>query len=203
MSSILINCCAPLVCGYVPALALHNPPEQRAFPPNWRSSYGVMTVNECLVTFLLHYTSPEGLSIEANLRQFGRYLREIGSMPFGDYAAALEFYYRENLCVQIALFHSYLAGNLPDYWKEDIAAITRTLEEKLQTPHPLEVRLNAHQPMPDGKSGLQRAHELALRFGQLLEAWPALVEAAKRMPGDERAGRPVREHSGVSRIGIS
>jgi hypothetical protein len=203
MSSILTRCCGPLVCGYVPALALHNPPEKRAFPPNWRSNYGVTTVNECLVTFLLNYAPPEGLPIEASLRQFGRYLQEIGSLPFGDFAAALEFYYRENLCVQIALFHSYLAGNLPDYWKEDIAAIARTMEERLQSPHPLEVRLNAHQPMPEGKSGLQRAHELALRFGQLLEVWPALVEASGRTGDDERAERPVREPSAVSHVRVS
>jgi hypothetical protein len=203
MSSMLIHCCAPLVCGYVPALALHNPPEKRAFPPNWRNIYGVMTVNECLVTLLLNYKSPEGLPVEASLRQFGRYLQELGSAPFSDFAAALEFYYRENLCVQIALFHSYLAGNFPDYWKQDIAAIARTMEQRLQSPHPLEVRLNPHQPMPEGKSGLQRAHELALRFGQLLEAWPALVRAAGRMEVDERAGHPVGEHSAVSHIGLS
>ncbi|WP_158821176.1 hypothetical protein [Granulicella sp. S156] len=203
MGSILTHCCAPLVCGYVPALALHNPPETRAFPSNWRSTYGVMSVNECLVTFLLNYKSPPGLSVEASLRQFGLYLQEIGSMPFADFAATLEFYHRENLCVQIALFHSYLAGNLPDYWKEDIAAIARTMEQRLQSPHPLEVRLNPYQPMPEGKSGLQRAHELALRFGQLLEAWPALVQAAGQMPEDERAGRPIRERSVVSSVGVS
>ena len=124
-------------------------------------------------------------------------------MPFADFAPTLESYYRENLCTHIALFHSYLAGNLPDYWKEDIASITRTMEERLQSPHPLEVRLHAFQPMPEGKFGLQRAHELALRFGQLLEAWPALVQGAGRMPEDERAGRLIREHSAVSRVGVS
>jgi hypothetical protein len=203
MGSILTNCCAPLVCGYVPALSLHNPPETRAFPSNWRSMYGVMGVNECLVTFLLKYKPPAGLPMEASLRQFGRYLQEIGSIPFADFSATLEFYYRESLCTQIALFHSYLAGNFPDYWKEDIVAIARTLETRLQSPHPLEVRPNPFQPMPAGKSGLQRAHELALRFGQLLQAWPALVQAAGQMAEDERAGQLIRERSTASHAGVS
>ena len=136
--------------------------------------------------------SPSQRSGPERLRSLGRHLIAIGSLELRDfeetlrrqqwrwavaYAAALE-----------TLLHAH--GHSPSYWADDVKRTLQALRHVLPTAEYVVPRdLLAGRDLDTARTLTRR---LVLQFGQLLEAWPDIVEAAKHLRANgRRVARPI------------
>ncbi len=172
----------------LPRAVLHLPPETRIHIPEhvWEiaSSLPAATlISACVRSFQPWRGLSDG---DAKLRALGEHLVDIGSMRLPDF----EEFARINLW---KIQSSYLSKveaelldyeGLPDLWVEDIEKYTNSIREAITKPD--------YVIPSDGPPGLssQDARLASLRlvkkFGELLRAWPDLIEKAKQLSEREQ-----------------
>jgi hypothetical protein len=179
--TLLRSCFGGGLFGFLPWLLSHRPPTPRRLAPDhlWQSIAGVTTgqVFQLLAGALAPGPGPKESG--QRLRALGQSLAEWGAAPAADFEEMVRLHLWNHLGRQAALLESQLTryGGWPPYWADDARMLLAALREALPLEHyvvPADLR---------GAFGLGEARAafqgLVRQFGQLLQVWPDMVEAAK------------------------
>jgi hypothetical protein len=170
--------------GFLPRALLHAPGGPRTFPPATARSVGLSQV---VIGGIADWTGQRGGDRE-RLVALGRHLEDLGDLPRPEFEERV----RLTLWRQTSSLAGALEGLLqssdaaPAAWVEDVE---RALEQLACTvvsedfAHPVDLAAGR------GPEEVQRlTARLVGRFGRLLQAWPALVDAARELRA--RGNRP-------------
>lgn len=174
--------------GFLPWALLHAPPEPRAFPSGelQRVTEGPRISDVLFACMGTHEVGAATRAESDRLRELGRYLTTLGSLAPQEF----EEFLRLQLWRRAAAYTAALEGLLgvhresPTVWANDVRHTLDVLRAALTTEDYAVPRdLRAGRTVDDARTLTRR---LVLRFGQLLEGWPELVEAAKRLRANGR-----------------
>jgi hypothetical protein len=176
--------------GFLPRALRHQPPAGRAAGRDVVPPVGTGH----LLQVLVRAAAPEPVGPDAakNFHAVGRALAEWGRLSPAAFQSLVRSHLGEQLQRQAALLAGRLRqfGGLPEFWAQDVRQVLAHFHDELArqsyaTPGDL---VEAFGPARAGAV----AQRLVLRTGQLLQAWPALVAAARdlRRAGIRLADRP-------------
>jgi hypothetical protein len=177
--------------GFLPWALRHEPPAAaRAAGRGVMPRVGTGHLLQVLVRAVA--PGPAGPDAAKNLHAVGRALAEWGGLSPAAFQSLVRSHLGEQLQRQAALLADRLRqfGGLPEFWAQDARQVLAHMHDALAgesyaTPWDL---AEAFGPARAGAM----AQRLVLRTGQMLQNWPALVEAARdlRRTGIRLAGRP-------------
>jgi hypothetical protein len=122
---------------------------------------------------------PVPSSPEVELPALGRYLVALASAAPADFDALVRRLWAAELSAYTLRLEQLLVHfqGEPLYWAEDVEAVLEAAGEQAEASPGLEII-----DLPKGGEGQAgRVLSLVRRFGELLIAWPALVEIARRL----------------------
>jgi hypothetical protein len=187
--TLLRLCNKDWLSGYLPYMVWHRPPERRgvSFDVLWRCLGGVSS-GDVILTILNALAPSSGPMSEPaqEMRLLGARMEYLATQPPSDFAEFLRGCYvgkARTFIAQIGrLVHEY-AGQ-PAYWAADLERVADGLKDRVcegdcVVPYDfVEVFGKEHAPA--------RVQAYVRRFGQFLQIWPELVQAAKEL---RRRGR--------------
>jgi hypothetical protein len=169
--------------AFLPSVLLHTPPGHRAFAGDeaWTEPERVRIADVLIASILVHAAGPLTAGPGARLQRLGRFLRELASLKTEDFEAFVRSAQQLRNLTFTALLETRLRehSGRPEFWADDVRKaidlVRRTATGKdYIVPGDLG---NAH-----GVDDARRiTQEVVAKFGELLEEWPALVEATKRL----------------------
>lgn len=167
----ILSRCFTSCVGYLPWALWHSPPEPRAFSleagvPR-RSRPEGMLVAEWVKRY--EPAAPPGEPGE-RLRGLGRHFVGLASLPAIDFEEALRVVELDYAAGQLRAFQKLLAHykGSPGFWAQRVERAVETLR----------ARTNAPLPAPES-GGWDVLVRRVMQFGELLQAWPDLVEVAR------------------------
>ena len=165
--------------GFIPWLLLHAPPDPRAFDRDeaWTEAEGVK-IADILISCIVPHAGTADAGGAARFQQLGKYLRDLGSLPTDDFEAFVGAAQQLRNLAATTLLETRLREHraLPDFWADDVR---RTIDALRKTATKSDYIVPRELRNADDANGARRlTPQLVSKFGGLLEAWPALVEAA-------------------------
>jgi hypothetical protein len=185
----ILRMCAPQsYVAFLPWSVEHAPPPGRgaSFDEVIRA-VGRVGANEIIRDLALgHDVLPGVTDASRRLRTFGQYLSSLSTMVASDFDAFARFHIMTILGRRIEAFTRAIDvhGGQPEAWAKDCAEAAAA-GMRAVTDTPLVV---ADVPAADPEDSFRRFQRMVGRFGRLLDAWPALLNAAI----DLRAGDALR-----------
>ena len=184
----LLRTCAPESCiAFLPWSVEHTPPGRRVadFDQVLRSVARVRAND--LILDLTHAYEPGAGVVDPAVRlsAFGRYMAALGALPPADFDALVRYQIIVAAGRRIEGLTRAINQNSgqPERWAEDCAAVMteglRALTEDAL------VVTDIPGATPDERH--RSFQRLLLRYGRLIDAWPALLDAAR----DLRVGEPL------------
>lgn len=179
--ALLRTCCAGALFAYLPRAVLHLPPQPRVRTLDAiEAEVGRLSSGQVVQSLIwtLGSAAP-GSYTAANLRAVGAALYKLGTLPLPSFTALTSRLVRK----QLENLASQWEGGLeqhhdqPAFWAADMRRLlailrTRLTGNELAAPIDLVRCAGATQAVP-------MLQKLLMRFGQLLESWPAIVDAAR------------------------
>jgi hypothetical protein len=179
--------------GFLPSVLLHAPPP-RTFQPDamWTDADGLQLA-DVIIDCAFGFDAGAHLPVEARLHRLGRHLRWVGSLGMTEFDA----YIRAQQQFRTIAFITALRGQLqahggqPHYWAADATRmIERVSTAACASDYTAPRDLVSGE---DADASRRLAQELVGRFGELLDAWPAIVAAARTLRArDVRMSTPIR-----------
>jgi len=174
----LVRFC-PSVIAYLPWALMHFPPiEKNTTAKDLKLAGNSIPYYAILVSLLATHSASEFDCDEAaSLIKLGTHLSDIGRLPAADFEELI----RTQLWISVSRRIEALSQQIrkfqraPNYWVDGLSAHIQVLNKRLT---PAGFR---HALMGDGADFPLRialAQRLTERFGRLLQAWPALIQAA-------------------------
>ena len=185
--AVLRTCAPEYYMAFLPWSVEHAPEDARAadFDQALRT-VGRAYANSIIRDLAHGYEPAPGVTDPAmRLRSFGRYLTALGAMLPADFDALVRYQIMATVGRRIEMLTRAidLNGGQPEQWAEDCAAVTaeglRVLTE--------DTLVVADIPGDTADERHRRFQRLLHRFGRVIDAWPALLEAA----ADMRVARPL------------
>jgi hypothetical protein len=168
--------------AFLPSVLLHAPPEARRFRGDeaWTEPARVRMADVLIASILAHGAGDgnAGADDARRWQQLGRFLRELASLAIGEFAAFVASAQQLRDLTLTTLLETRLAqyGRRPEFWAGDVRRTIDLLRSAPASPDYIVPRdLGAAF---DSTAARELSRELVGRFGDLLEAWPALIEAA-------------------------
>lgn len=171
----------------LPRAVLHLPPEARSYTPEqvWETASSLPTatiISACVVSFQPWRGMPDG---PAKLRALGQHLMDIGSMALADFEEFARMHVWQLQSSYISKIEDELQDyeELPDLWIEDVEKYLDSMREALRGPDyiiPYDVR-----PGLSSNEARLASLRLVTKFGELLRAWPDVIEKAKQLSDRE------------------
>lgn len=168
--------------GHFPFAVVHAPAEPRVVAPDALERLARHPSSfEITIACIQSLVPSPGTSDESRLRRLGRHLVEVASQPADDF----EEYARIWIWRSKALFVAALSrdleavGTAPPFWKADVDRYLELLRGSLAArdyvvPQDLAERFGA-------SVALDVMQRLLRRFGELLQGWPEIDEAARSL----------------------
>jgi hypothetical protein len=187
--------------GWLPWVLRHAPLDARHYPPGAAVADARRISMTRVVMACLGTAGPGPFATPADaLRAAGRHLGRLAALAPADFDEQLAVAVWRHASERIAYLEGLLAaeGPAPDWWAGDVKRVAAALQEALQDPRYVVPR---DPGFPDDPAAArQLARRLVGLFGRLLEAWPDIVTAARRLRGegrglaqaDERRNQPRR-----------
>jgi hypothetical protein len=187
-------CLPATAMAFLPWVVEHTPPVIR------RSSFdavlggaGAVGLPSLLSWFIRGYdASGAGEEPADRMRALGRHLVALGREPIGEYRARC----RQLLRARVATFVRYVetfeaaCGEAPIEWRQDLAAYLASATRHVEGENGVAPRdLLAHGLSP--RDAVTRGQTFVAAYGELLEAWPTLVAAARRLRQRELRAVPL------------
>jgi len=179
--------------AFLPSVLLHAPPP-RTFEPDaiWADADGLQLA-DVIIACVFGFDADARLPDEARLIRLGRHLRWLGSLSLTEFDAYVRAQQQFRTIAFITALQSQLQAHagLPRYWEADV---TRMIERLSTAASAANYTAPRDLWSGDGADAARRlAQELVEGFGELLEAWPAIVAAARTLRARElRMTAPVR-----------
>jgi hypothetical protein len=169
--------------GLLPWVLVHNPPEPRraAADDIWHARSRPLLYDIVIASLLSCRFGAGETSTESRLRALGRHLTALGSLAAADYEEVLRLYRSRQLSALMTSLEERLRvyGEAFAPWVKDVTKSLETLQATLS---------DAEAIVPVdliGDRGAARAlalsQRLIYRYGRLLDAWPELISAARRL----------------------
>ena len=178
----LLRTCAPeFYIAFLPWLIEHKPADGRRADFD-QALYSITHVraNDIICDLARAYDpAPAVTDPAARLSAFGRYVAALGSMPPADFDALVRYQIIAAVGRRIEGLTRAVAqnGGQPERWAEDCATVMaeglRVLTEDAL------VVTDIPGATPDERH--RRFQRLLSRYGRVLDAWPALLDAAKHL----------------------
>jgi hypothetical protein len=162
---------------------LHAPPEPRGFAGDeaWTEPERIRIADVLIASILVHDAGPLTAGAGARLQRLGRYLRELASLKTADFEAFVRSAQQSRNLTFTALLETRLSEHSghPAFWADDVRKAIDLLRRTATGKDYIVPRdLGNVHSLGDVRRVTQ---ELVAKFGELLEAWPILVEATKRL----------------------
>src|SRR5260370_40742182 len=115
---------------------------------------------------------PDPESPARNLRRLGIAVADLASLPQPEFDETVRLQVWAQMSRQASQLAAHLRqfGGQPDYWANDVRQLLAALAEELP---------NERYAIPSDLADGEHFRRLVLKLGQLLQAWPDLVEAAR------------------------
>ncbi|MGH7554665.1 MAG: hypothetical protein ACREMQ_16810, partial [Longimicrobiales bacterium] len=174
--------------GHVPRALLHSPVEYRRFWPGeiFRSASGY-DIDKLMIDCITSYEfGPGKAGGKQRLRELGKYLMELGSMPLAEF----EEFLRIQIWQTAGLFISRMEDQLracarsPKFWAADVEKYIDVLRRSVARKDyfvPLDLMLGRN-----GSSAQELSQRLVFKFGQLLYWWADIAAVAKMLKAREQ-----------------
>jgi len=198
--SMLLRVCEPNdFIGLLPIAVRHDPPDVRGLDPE-RIRAGTLPLTHAIalcVTSL--FTEHLQLDAPARMRLLGRCLIELSALPWPELREVMRLQLARSLARRITLCEALLRShpNGHSQWRRDLESHIGSalgMLRDVDTLQPIDLPRDATEHAPLDRPA---AFQLVLRrFGELLEAWPAIVVAARTMAhAGVRLAQPIRSPS--------
>jgi hypothetical protein len=169
--------------AFLPWILLHAPEPPRAFARDdlWTDAATVRMADIVIAGALGHQAPAGQMTTEARLDALGKNLRWLGALTLPDFEAHVRTVQRFRNFGFITALHGQLQayGESPGFWADDVRRTIDVLS-KASAAHDHLVPRDLLQGRDSG-AARQVSQELVGKFGEVLEAWPAMVAAAKRL----------------------
>lgn len=176
--AVLRTCVPDSYTAFLPRSVEHTPLDARAVDfDRVLRSVGVVRANDIIHDLARAYEPAPGVvDPSMRMRAFGRYLTALGATPPADFGAMVRYQITAAVGRRIEILTRVVEQNSaePELWAEDCASV---IAEGLRalTEDPLMIA-DVPGHTPDERH--RRFQRLLHRYGRLIEAWPALLEAA-------------------------
>jgi len=169
--------------AFLPWLLLHAPEPPRAFVPDelWADAGAVQMADIVIAGVLAHETSTGQVTTATRWADLGKHLRWLGSLNLPDFEARVRTVQRFRNFAFITALHGQLQtyGASPSFWADDVGRMIE-LMSKASTAENHLVPRDLRQDR-DVDAARRLGQELVGKFGELVEAWPTMVAAARRL----------------------
>jgi len=130
---------------------------------------------------LAHDGGSAPLTDATRLAQLGQYLQGLGELELSGFEAHVRRMqqYRTMAFITVLQSHLQMYGASPRFWADDVKRMIELLSKGTSTEDYIVSRDLRHGH--DAEEARRLSQELVARFGELLEAWPTLVAAARRL----------------------
>ena len=169
--AILSKCFTATYAVHLPWLLLHAPSEVRSFSKQHMFSIGF----NAWIPYCINLFDPGfARTPTERLRKLGQYLEEIGNLSPSSFEefARLQMWNSMTALISGLEERLQMTKGVPAYWTKDVKAFITQVRQNALTP------VNQLYTLRGGREETQK---LLVRFGQLLEWWPAMVETARRL----------------------
>jgi hypothetical protein len=184
----MLKICQPSgLTAYLPLAVSHLPDEARSSAGKdlWP---GRARAADMLIE-LFRYTTRAGAcrSPEQELRSLGEQLAGVAGLPAPEFQALSRQAWAESRSRYIMALEQLLEehGREPSYWAADAEAWIRAAQEEATAEGALVPEDLQRQGQPDEAAVLLQ--RLFLRYGELLEAWPVIRQAAGELAREDRS----------------
>ena len=169
--------------AFVPSVLLHAPQEPRAFAGDeaWTEPERLRIADIFIASILAHHPDARATDAGEKLRRLGSYLRELASLETEGFEAFVRGAQQMRNLTFTVLLETRLAehGARPLYWAEDVRKTIEFIRRAAAGKDYVVPRDLLDAGDVDATRLLTR--ELVAKFGELLEAWPVLVEATRQL----------------------
>ena len=169
--------------AFLPWTLVHAPEPPRVFVPDemWADAATVRMTDILTASLSGHEARTGCVTTATRLTDLGKYLRELGSLHPADFEAQVRGVQQFRNFAFITALHGQLHayGASPSFWAEDIERMIELLSTAPSAEDYLVPRDLLHGR--DACAARRLSQELVGKFGEVLEAWPALVAAATRL----------------------
>ena len=179
---ILHKCVGGSHTAFLPSILLHAPEPPRVFARGdlWAGASSLRMSDIVISAALGRETRREDESTEARLADLGKHLRWLGSVRLEDFEEYLRTVQKFRNFEFTTVLHSHLqtCGASPAFWADDV---NRMIELTTQGSDREDYIIP--QDLCRGEPGEARrlSQELVGKFGELIEAWPAIFKAALQL----------------------
>jgi hypothetical protein len=161
--------------AFLPWALLHAPDPPRRFAPDDLWDVSPRMCDLVMAAVMSHRFRAEAVTPDTRMVDLGQHLQRLGAMPVDECEARLRIPHEfRRLGLAVSLEKHLLSDGVSRCWADDMRRLIGALDASVGKP--LVPR--------DLTGGLDHAQELIGRFGQVCEAWAAMVEAARRLKAD-------------------
>jgi hypothetical protein len=173
-----------LLYAYLPWTVEHDPPsDRRETRETMLASATGYEFLDLLMDLMAHFVQaiPGREGIERRMRILGRLLSEAGRLDRDDFTDLVRPLFLRRKTARLSEFEDRLAryDREPPSWAERLEACARALEASLEDPLP-----PAPRELAEGRNreeALAVAAALVGSYGDLLQDWPGMLEASRRL----------------------
>jgi hypothetical protein len=182
----LRSCCEGGLLGYLPWVVTHDPPSPRAFDARELCTRPceVHTPDVILQCVMSHVYGQGTMEPADRMRALGRQLQDLGTMEPGGFEEFLRMQRWHRVSSWISRLEESLrtTDDAPEAWTEDVErCIDEARASLLREDDVVPIDLIAEGDVDRARTVMQR---LVFRFGELLEYWPDIHDAARRLRED-------------------
>jgi hypothetical protein len=174
--------------GFLPSVVVHEPDSPRRFAPGemWSEAAGIRMADVVMACLLAFDGGGATLTPAERLVRLGRFFRELAAMPLPDFETRLRSLQQFRTMAFITLLEGQLRlhDSTPGFWADDVRRMIALLWKAAAADEYLVPR-----DLLDGRgadAARRLSQELIGRFGELVEAWPTIVDAARRLHAQDR-----------------
>lgn len=179
----LWHCCPDAVLGHVPYAIAHEPPEGKTIltPADLRAQppFLIWEFAHLLRRLILQVELPIAASAERRMVLLGRALSEIGELPPSDFLELIRQQALAEAGDRVEYLHREIgeAEEAPEYWLRDVEGMIEHLRTSVSAAGAeIPLDLQAARPAEETRAFMQT---VIGHYGELLQSWPAMVEAAR------------------------
>ena len=175
----LRTCSDDWLIGHVPWVIEHDPAESRGFERNpCKGPCNIYTPDVIMQCIASHSPGPATMHPVDRMRDLGRHLKDLGALNSDDFDELLQLARWRRLGSWISLLEKTLALNddAPHAWKDEVGQCIEEAGESVLREDVAPADLVRARGPDQAMAVMQR---LVFGFGELLEHWPDICEAAR------------------------
>ena len=174
--------------GFLPYVVVHEPDSPRLFAPDemWSEATGIRMADVVMACLLAHEGGSATLTPATRLVRLGRFFQELAALTLSDFESRLRSFQQFRTMAFITHLESQLRLHdaAPGFWGEDVRRMIALLWKATGADEYIVPRDLREGRGADAARRLSQ--ELIGRFGELLEAWPTIVDAARCLRAQDR-----------------